>query len=231
MQIRPGLFRGFPIFFVGMDCYLPTLLMGSFLQKRFLFILYQKIKNEWSSGPFCWNIMWNKGTLIKFLKTERASLVASTSPPVPCGISRLDSNPDPRIFEWRPPLGLPPAFVTCGAGNRSIKFTNVIAAYSKKTGVWYCDSARVKRAHITREGWAELIRATSLEALALLRSPIKLSSQRQLVGSRTRQEARCLPFLSPPQVAMTGLGPDVKNVAGEDLGSGRGGREQPFEFG
>ena len=41
-----------------------------------------------------------------------------------------------------------------------------------------------------------------------------LLSQRWLLWSRTRQDARILlPTVVPPQVAMTGLGFDVKNVA------------------
>merc|ERR1719264_451981 len=55
--------------------------------------------------------------------------------------------------------------------------------------------------------------ATAAVFLGIVRSPILLSSQRWLLWSRTRQEAVSpSPSTSPPQVAMTGLGSDVKNV-------------------
>merc|ERR1719264_25911 len=55
--------------------------------------------------------------------------------------------------------------------------------------------------------------ATALSLLGIVRFPILLSSQRWLLSSRTRQEAVVSPPPPlPPQVAMTGLGSDVKNV-------------------
>merc|ERR1719264_1490817 len=68
--------------------------------------------------------------------------------------------------------------------------------------------------------------ATALRFLGIVRSPILLSSQRWLLWSRTRQEAvRSPPSTLPPQVAMTGLGSDVKNVVCSSLLAGRGGGE------
>ena len=74
--------------------------------------------------------------------------------------------------------------------------------------------------------------ATAERFLGIVRSPILLSSQRWLLWSRTRQEAvvSSSPTL-PPQVAMTGLGSDVRNVVWLLLPAGRGGGEQPLVLG
>ena len=77
----------------------------------------------------------------------------------------------------------------------------------------------------------ELRVATALFLLGIVRFPNLLSSQRWLLWSRTRQEAETLYAASPPQVAMTGLGPDVKNVVCSSLPVGRGGGEQLLVFG
>ena len=78
----------------------------------------------------------------------------------------------------------------------------------------------------------ELRVATALCLLGIVRSPILLSSQPWLLCSRTRQEAVVpRPSIIPPQVAMAGLGPDVKNVVCCDLPAGRGGGEQPLVLG
>ena len=80
----------------------------------------------------------------------------------------------------------------------------------------------------------ELRVATALSFLGLVRFPILLSSQRFLLLSRTRQDAvvRGDPVLSsPPQVAMTGLSSDVKNVTWWISFSGRCGTKQPRVLG
>jgi len=77
----------------------------------------------------------------------------------------------------------------------------------------------------------ELRVATALYPLGIVRSPILLSSQRWLLWSRTRQEAVINPPTIPPQVAMTGLGFDVKIVTWSYLSAGRSGGEQPVVLG
>merc|ERR1712130_986924 len=73
----------------------------------------------------------------------------------------------------------------------------------------------------------ELRVATAAYLLSIVRSPILLSSQRWLLWSRTRQEAVVTPLsASPPQVAMTGLDPAVKNVECPNRPTGRSGGEQ-----
>ena len=74
--------------------------------------------------------------------------------------------------------------------------------------------------------------ATAALYLGLVRSPILLSSQRWELWSRTRQEAVVvIPATSPPQVAMTGLGSDVKNVTWSFLLTGKSGGVQPVVLG
>ena len=77
----------------------------------------------------------------------------------------------------------------------------------------------------------ELRVATAAPPLSIVRSSIKLSSQRWLLWSRTRQEAVSYPPTLPPQVAMTGLGSEVKNVVWSFLAAGRGGGEQSLVLG
>ena len=77
--------------------------------------------------------------------------------------------------------------------------------------------------------------ATAPSDLCLVRFPILLSSQRWFL-SRTRQEAvtSLCPLSAltlPPQMAITGLGTDVKNVACWSRATGRGGGEQPLVLG
>ena len=76
----------------------------------------------------------------------------------------------------------------------------------------------------------ELRLAAALVYLGLVRFPILLSSQDWLLLSRTRQEAVTALTL-PPQMAITGLGTDVKNVACWSRATGRGGGEQPLVLG
>ena len=76
------------------------------------------------------------------------------------------------------------------------------------------------------------LRVTTAEYhLGIVRFPILVASQCWLLWSRTRQEAVSKSPNIPPQVAMTGLIPDVKNVACSTLSVGRSGGEQPGVLG
>ena len=72
----------------------------------------------------------------------------------------------------------------------------------------------------------ELRVATALASLGIVRFPIMLSSQPWLALSGTRQEADIIAAdlispTSPPQVAMTELGSDVKKVTWRYLDTGK----------
>ena len=77
----------------------------------------------------------------------------------------------------------------------------------------------------------ELRVAAALNSLGIVMSPIVLSSHRCLLLSKTRQEAVVGPVVAPPQMAMAGLGSDVKNVVWKSLAAGRDGGEQPLVLG
>ena len=77
----------------------------------------------------------------------------------------------------------------------------------------------------------ELRLVTALRFLGIVKFPILLSAQRWLLLSRTIQEVVGTPSTSPPQVAITGLGSDVKNVTCSSLPAGSSGAEQLFVLG